>query len=161
MRQEQVGNPRPPFCFSVLLVSTGSVLGGPTAVSIRAPSVVSHSSPPLKNKIHPSSHGLLLSHTTRCPGELLRLVERSWGLARLEAQNPSPLLCGFGQVAAPRVASVASAVKPEILGCSLRMVWSPMLHWPLLLPTLSSCDRAWPACYLESSNQTRNLVDKA
>lgn len=35
------------------------------------------------------------------------------------------------------------------------------LHWPLLLPTLSGNDRAWPACYLESRNQPRNLVDKA
>lgn len=34
----------------------------------------------------------------------------------------------------------------------------PMLHWPLSLPTLSSSDRA---CYLESSNQPRNLVDEA
>lgn len=33
-----------------------------------------------------------------------------------------------------------------------------MLHQPLGLPTLSSNDSA---CYLESSNQPRNLVDKA
>lgn len=36
-----------------------------------------------------------------------------------------------------------------------------MFHQTPSLPTLSSSDRAWPVCYLESRNQPRDLVDKA
>lgn len=80
VRWERVGKLCSPLCFSILLVRMGSVLGGPPAVYIGASSVASHNSPPLKNKVHSSSRGLLLSHTTLSPWKLLRMVKRSLGV---------------------------------------------------------------------------------
>lgn len=97
----------------------GSVLGGPTAVYIRASAVASHNSPPLKNKIHPSSCGLVLSSHS-VPLEAAQAEdERSWDLASVEVENHCPSLCGFGQVTSPLMAPVSSAVKPETLDYSL------------------------------------------
>lgn len=109
----------------------------------------------------PSSHDPFLSHSTLTPWKLLRLVMRGFELAQGGGGEALFLICGLGTSPSPSNGLSFFALKPERLGCSLRMGRFPMLHQTPSLPTLSSSDRAWPACCLESCNQPRNLVDKA